>query len=173
MKHYLFLFTIATISSLSIFSYEIFNSYDELTRLSKIIIPGIAFSFFVVAYQIRVLGPLKSILVLISLTAGYYINFIIGFSSWGLAVPVAGGLGGALIGYFIMFTHKKKKPSFGKLIVLGITSTLPGFIFFILNKDYVFDGVGFAIIIALWQILVGKEYLKQIGVIDKGAEPAV
>jgi hypothetical protein len=165
MRPYIALFIVAIISFTSICTLEMYPkndiNYDESLDNVRLFLPAFVFSIFILIYQLKYISLLKSVLLFASLIIVYSINLIISFSSWGLAVPIAGGIGGAMIGFVIKFNHKKPKTFYDEFIVLGFVSALFGLIFYYTTSDHFVDGIGFGVIIVLWQISVGSEVIGQ------------
>jgi len=162
MKKYFFLFTVIIVSFASIFSLKWYGHEEtsEFITLLKVIIPGIAFSIFIVAYQTPFFKIFKSLFLFIILVIIYFINFLIGMSSWGFAVPIAGGIGGALVNAALIYNHKEARKDLMQFIGYGMASSTIGLIFYFATQGYFNEGIGFGAIITIWQLIIGIEYIK-------------
>lgn len=123
------------------------DSYDFL-------IPGVVYSFFIIwviwskgeDYPLHKLILFFPVLILV-----YCAAVICGLQSWGVAVPVIGGVGALLIKK-LFYWNTILLDDFGKAFaVLGSVAGLAGFLLFLWAKSNDMDGVGFGCILVTWQ----------------------
>jgi len=81
---------------------------------------------------------------------------VVAFASWGLSIPILGGLGGWLTKFIFLDNKWKDKESY-EFCILGLVSSTIGFIFYIVSDFTI--GVKFGVIIGCWQLFIGLKMI--------------
>ena len=159
MSSYIFLTAIAAISGLLFFTseYEI-GRPDPTSETLTFLVPGILYSAFIIVTQHIYRSPAKKVFFFFILLFLYGASVLIGFVSWGLGVPIVGGIGAVVIKKLF---SKKTKPSIAKELFIGSTAGLVGLGIFYAVHDLWTDGIGFGIIIVLWQLAFGFLWINE------------
>lgn len=131
--------------------------------------PGMAYSFFIIWVtwsKEEDYPPLKLVLFFPVLVMLYLAAFFCGLLSWGVGVPVIGGIGALLIKRLFYWQqplwNKTGKKFLGKdSLQLGFLSGLAGFLLFLWANVRDMQGVGFGCILVTWQAAFGIKWILQ------------
>ncbi|MES2837606.1 MAG: hypothetical protein V4667_08785 [Bacteroidota bacterium] len=107
----------------------------------------------------------------IILSVYYFIAFAGGIATWGVGVPVVGALGGLIVkwlfyneGKLLHINHKYKllDNEGVKFASIGFITGIIGLIFYSKTNDIFAAGVGFGVIIGLWQLGVSIKCIRKV-----------
>lgn len=155
--NYLLLLPVLILSFLSFWDFEFFSDkpLNLFLKYLGVFAPGIAFSLFLLFIFRKKNTWLRSILYFPLLLGIYYGLFSLCMLTWGLFLPVAGGLGALIIKK--MFIDSRiivdKKGSY--FLNVGILAGSAGLVFYYLSIDALKVGTSFGVILVLWQLLIG------------------
>ncbi len=161
--NYLLLILVVTFSFLSVCTFDFYPSepYDKSLDIFRLITPGIFFSLYIVILQ-RQNWQLKKLMIFFCLLLVlYYAVLIAGLSSWGVGVPFAGAIGALVIKKLFYQKIELLDLNGTKYLLLGFITGLIGLCLYYLVKDTWTDGVGFGLIIIIWQLGFGILWIKQ------------
>jgi len=165
MTSYTLLILVIIVTFVSINTYEFYPAgiYDKALDPYRLLTPGVLFSLYLVFVLRKNRSFWKLALFGFILFVMYCASLVTGMSSWGIAVPFAGGVGALLIKKLfynqaeLLDTNGKRYLSIGFIAgFIGI-----GLFYLIINRWKV--GVGFAAILILWQLAIGIVLIKQAG----------
>jgi hypothetical protein len=177
---YASLIIVSVLSVLFIKEYDFYPNepYDQSSNSYRFLGPGILFSWYLIVLHWKQFRMGKLIQFFIILIVAYCIALYTGLATWGVAVPFVGGLGALLVkwvfynrGELLDAYHKDALlDSEGiKFAAIGFVTGLVGLLFFYYasnafadNKMYT-TGVGFGLIISLWQIGIGIKCITKAG----------
>jgi hypothetical protein len=159
MIKYLSLFITLIISFLSVWRYEFYPEdevlYNESIDIFRFLIPGLAFSVFILALHYKVLKPKRIIAYFFILSSYYCFAVYVSFSSWGIGVPFAGAAGALLVKKLFYNGTGLFNDKGVKYILAGLTSAAFGLALFYGPLDSGGEGPGFGAILVSWQLAVG------------------
>lgn len=142
-------------------SFEIEGDINKLLDY-RIILPGLFFSLFVLICQFKKQPIILLLIYLFYLMIGYVAYYVIGIFTFGIAVPIVGAIGACQINYVLNGKIHFKDKNTRKFFILGFISSAIGVALYICLAKSVNDGTGFSLMIILWQIVVGVEYIRQL-----------
>ena len=160
VANYILLIIIITSSFFSICTFDLYPSgpYDKSLDNFRLLAPGVIFSLFISILQRRRFSIGKSILFFCILLVFYSIALVAGMSSYGVGVPFAGGFGALLIKNLFKLSDSDGS----KYFVPGFVAGLIGLcLYYYPLKDIGTDGVGFGVILIIWQVVFGLLWIKQ------------
>jgi hypothetical protein len=163
-SNYLLLVLIIVTSFFSIYTFDFHpgESYDKSLDPFRLLTPGVSFSFYIVFLQRRNWPFGRLIVFFFLLMVLYFISFISGLHSWGLAVPFVGGIGAVLIKK-LFYQKSRLFDSLGKKYLLfGFCAGLIGFVLYFLAGSFWAYGVAFGLILITWQLVFGVLWTRQI-----------
>jgi len=162
MTNYILLILVNILTYLSICTYEFYpvGSYDESLNPYRLFTPGLLFSLYIVFVQRKERSFLKLALFVILLFVLYCASVAAGLSSFGFAVPFAGGIGALLLKQ-LFYNKTQLLDTMGKsYLSIGLIAGGIGYGLFYLTINAWAAGVGFALILILWQIAIGILWIK-------------
>ena len=156
MTNYSLLILVNILSFLSIRSYDFYpeGPYDRSLDNYRLLTPGVLFSIYIIFIERRNLSYRKLILFFFLLFALYYISLMTGCASWGVAVPLIGGVGAFLMR--ILFNRETEW-----YFTLGFAAGLVGLALYYLVQATWTSGFGFGLILISWQFIIGMLWIKQ------------
>ena len=179
MTNYVLLTIVIMCSFLSIYTFDFYpdKPYDKSLDIFRLLTPGAFFSLFIVIITRTGLTTLRLILLFFALLTLYSICLIAGLTSWGIAVPFAGGIGAILIRKLFQWNASLLDAIGKDYLVFGFATGLLGlFLFFVLQyvlQKYWTAGLGFGFILATWQIVFGTLWIKDKRMIQEGTYKTV
>jgi hypothetical protein len=169
MKQYLGLLLIIVVSFWAISNVDISfdEGYDDTYDSVKLLAPGVLFSMYLIILRFEKITAKASLINFSILVIGYMAILFTSLSTWGLAVPIAGGVGGVLVNYVLHDTLKFDDGGMKNFFIMGCLSGLSGLVIYYLTKEFFNDGIGFGAIIIIWQLIIGILFIKQLKVISQ------
>jgi hypothetical protein len=163
VNYFLLILTI-TLSFLAICTFDFYpgEPYDKSLDNFRLFTPGVLYSLFIVILQRSNWALGKLILYFFILVIIYLASLIAGLSSWGVAVPFAGGFGAVVIKKLFYQNAGVLDSTGGKYLMLGFAAGLIGLCLYYLLHDKWTDGVGFGFILVTWQLAFGLLWVKKI-----------
>jgi len=171
---------ISILSFLMLKDFDIYpnGTYDKSLDLYRLFTPGVIFSIYLVVLHKSMFRIWKLIRFFILLLIGYFFSLFVGTITWGIAVPILGGMG-ALLVKWLFYNNGELLDAYheGKLfdengiilVCIGFLTSLLGLIFYYYSCKHFYDykllteGFGFGLIIGLWQLGIGVKCIKIIG----------
>lgn len=130
----------------------------QQTEVFIVVLPGLLFTIYLSSF-ISENNNLRKSFQLLALLSSYCFFLHISFISCGLAVPLCGALGAALVFYFVKGTFRS--PLFKIFILKGFFSSFKGLLLgsllFFVGKE-----TGIAFIIVLWQTSIGLALIRYL-----------
>lgn len=161
--NYILLFLVIVLSFSAIRSYEFYpkGSYTKALDFLRWFTPCVLFSFYLVFLQRCNYSIGKLMLLFCALILLYAIVFETGLASWGAALPMVGGLGAYGVKKLFYPGELYESTDRRYLIGGGFSGTI-GLLLFYLGQDYWVAGVGFGVIIMIWQLTIGLIWNDQV-----------
>lgn len=158
-----FLFSVA-ISFL--FTYPM-DSHSDSFDFIRGMAPGFLFTLFILRVQKSVQSPLKTLAYLLALIILYFFSCLMGIWSWGLALPLIGGISSVLIKKLFLPQFEIFDKTGWRYFMWGsIAGTFGLCFYFFFGRGWP-DGFRMGVIILSWQLVFGilwlnqKEFLKE------------
>lgn len=164
MKKYLGLLLIIVVSFWAISTVDISfdESYDDTYDSVKLLSPGVLFSMYLIILRFKEIPAKASLTNFLILVIGYLVILFSSLSTWGFAVPIAGGVGGVLVNYVLHDTLSFEEGGIKSFFIMGCLSGIIGVVIYYLTKDFYNDGIGFGAIIIIWQLIIGIAFIMQL-----------
>lgn len=164
--NYLFLTVIVILSFLAVRSYDLFpgGAYDESLNKFRLSIPGVLFSIYIIVLQRSIKKIGRLILYFCILLALYALVLGTCFASWGIAVPFAGGIGAYLIIRLFSPSPEIYDSTDTKYFLVGFGTGLLGVTLFYIGQDRWPAGVGFGLILIIWQSVIGFLWIDEVNI---------
>ena len=156
---YFQLIIVVSVSFVAIYTFEFYPKdeylYNRELDLFRIIIPGYLFTLNLIILNYKLTILRKIIFSFFLLLVSYIVIFEASFLSWGLFVPIGAGVGGFIIKK--LFYEQEANQSF---ILIGFIAGFLGLVVFYSTTSYVKTGVGFGLIIVIWQLAIGIKCIR-------------
>jgi hypothetical protein len=162
--NYFLLILVILVSFLSIRDFEMYPQwpYEKSLDGYRLFAPGFLFSIYLIFLERRNRGFGRLLVFFCILLILYYISLMAGFTTWGMAVPVVGGIGALLIKKLFYLKSAWLDPYGRQNLVWGFVAGLIGWILFFITRDNWTMGFRFGLILLSWQLTIGLLWIKQI-----------